>query len=458
MYRHEPLNFDIIDSSRHKHYDINWVDDFIAGIKDYICLREDEKILILVPNQVYQLNDTAVTILAHLLKGKTIASLIASMPHHPEKVRDIEAFMCDLRALMKGCLRDGEHRKAIEYIPYQRSFHRYPILSELALTYRCNAACLFCYVNCPHTKSQEITTEEAQFIIRIIKETAKVPSISFTGGEPTLRNDLFELIHYARQQQLRVNLITNGIIITKDYAMNLKKAGLNSAQVSLESSDESIHDALTSHPGSFQKTIKALQYFTESGIHTHTNSTINQRNKDSLPGLFQLAAKLHLKRLSMNLLMPCGAADSQLKLWISYSETGTILTHLKKAAQLHNIEFMWYSPTPYCLFNPVEHHLGNKTCAAAQGLLSIDPQGNVLPCSSLNKPIGNILKQNFDDIWFSDSASYYRNMLYAPNACKDCSILEICGAACPIYFDRIGTEEIEGKRRRTDRKTGGQDD
>ncbi|OGF64820.1 MAG: hypothetical protein A2Y62_19455 [Candidatus Fischerbacteria bacterium RBG_13_37_8] len=421
---------------------LKWIDAFIASIKEYVYLRKEEKLLILLPNQAYQLNDTAVELLSYLFQGNSIISLSESITLSEEKINDIYAFMCDLRAMVMGCFRESEQRKAVEYIPYKRYFYTYPILSELALTHACNASCTFCYVNCSMASSSEITTGEAKKLLHKIKYEAKVPSVSFTGGEPTLRNDLFELIRFARDTGLRVNLITNGLLIDEKYAFALKEAGLNSAQVSLESADEIIHESLTQRKGSFQKTVQALHALKNAGIHTHTNSTINQLNKQSLLQMIDLAAELQLKRLSMNLLMPCGSADERQELWLSYTEIGDIVLKLRNHAREKGVEFMWYSPTPYCVFNPLQYGLGNKSCAAAHGLLSIDPCGNIMPCSSLNNPIGNMLEKPFDEIWFSEKARYYRELQFAPKICQSCSMLEICGSACPIYFEKMGYSEL----------------
>lgn len=422
---------------------IIWVDSFIKSVKDYINVRKEEKLLILLPNQVFQLNETATELLSYLLEGNSVLTLFGFLDKN--KIGDVQNFMCDLRALMMGCVREDQDRKAIEYIPYHRYFYKYPILSEFAITYRCNAACLFCYANCPRKESEELSTKEAKIILKKIKEEAKVPSVSFTGGEPTIRADLLELITYAREIGLRVNLISNGLIIDEAYARELKRAGLNSAQISLESGIEEIHDYLTQVKGSFERTIRSIMFLKAERINVHTNSTINKVNRDSLENLIDLVSDFGLERISMNMIMPCGSVISSNidKLQIKYSEIGDIVLNLKKRADEKGIEFLWYSPTPYCIFNPIQYKLGNKSCSAAFGLLSIDSLGNVLPCSSLNIPLGNLLKNYFDDIWFSENSLYYRQLKFAPSHCHNCKLFEICGAACPIYFEKLKFDEFK---------------
>ena len=152
---------------------------------------------------------------------------------------------------------------------------KHPVLSEIALTYSCQNRCEFCYASSPYRgdRQNEMTTEQIKTIIKKIHEEAKVPTISFTGGEPTLRTDLPELVHYASKLGMRTNLITNGIRCgDSELVAELKKAGLNSSQVSLESHDREIHNRVTGNENAYDSVIQAIHNLKSAGIHTHTNS------------------------------------------------------------------------------------------------------------------------------------------------------------------------------------------
>jgi radical SAM protein with 4Fe4S-binding SPASM domain len=112
------------------------------------------------------------------------------------------------------------------------------------------------------------------------------------------------------------------------------------------------------------------------------------------------------------------------------------------AARAEGLVFYWYSPTPHCLYNPIARSLGNKSCAAMDGLISVSPTGDVLPCSSYPKPMGNLLRDGFRAIWFSEGARHFKQKEYAPAACAGCGSFRACQAACPLYWDRVGTAEI----------------
>jgi len=97
-------------------------------------------------------------------------------------------------------------------------------------------------------------------------------------------------------------------------------------------------------------------------------------------------------------------------------------------------------PTPMCLFNPLAHGLGNKSCAACDGLLSLSPTGGVLPCSSFDAEVGNLVSQGFAEVWGCEQARFYRDKRYAPEACRECPEFTAC--ACPLYWEAVGFEEL----------------
>jgi len=255
------------------------------------------------------------------------------------------------------------------------------------------------------------------------------------------RRDLPALIRYAKQLGLRVNLITNGTTATRRRVRAWVRAGLDSAQVSLEGSCPEVHDRLTQVPGSFARTLRGLDNLRAAGLQVHTNTTINRVNAGDLLRLVDLLATLGLSRFSMNLVIPTGAASDP-SLWVSYSEIGDLVQQVKREARERGLEFLWYSPTPYCLFNPLAHGLGNKGCAACDGLLSVAPNGDVLPCSSYPEPVGNLLRQPFPEVWHSSAACFHQSKQHAPPPCHGCEHFAFCQGACPLYWQARGWGEL----------------
>ena len=423
--------------------DIGWIDGFFSEVKGFLHVREEDELLILIPNQAYKLNRTALTILKRMLGGETAREILSSLGDDPDKQRDLHYFFCDLRAVISGCLHDHEQRKAIDYYEFTGEFNKYPVLSEIAVTYRCNLHCDFCYVG--DRSCEELNANDLKRILLKVYREASIPSVSFTGGEPLLRKDIVSLISYASGIGLWTNLITNGTLLDGHLARTLKNAGLSSAQVSIEGACPDLHDAITGEKGAFDLTIKGIRALRDAGIPVHTNTTVSRHNISSVHNIIVLARELGLSRLSMNLLIPCGAALSNKDIWVSYTEIGDKIMEWKHRALDEGIKLLWYSPLPLCKFNPIAHGLGNKACAAITGLLSIDPAGNIIPCSSWRKPVGSLLKQDFRDIWGSDSLNVYKQAAYALPECRSCTQFAECKGACPLYWQACGREELDGR-------------
>ncbi|MBN1782157.1 radical SAM protein [bacterium] len=427
---------------------IGWVDEFASRIRPYVFVRETDHLLIKIPNEAYKLNEQGFRILSHVFGGQSIYTLIDRYLEQETAARDVHYFFTDLNLLLKGCYHERGAYRGIERIPFEIGFNRWPVLSEIALTYRCNLACRFCYAGCGCRKSDsagEMDTEQAKTVLGIIRNEAQIPSVSFTGGEPMLRQDLPELIRHAKSLSMWTNLITNGTLIPASAAVSLREAGLDSAQISLEAGNAGLHDRIVQHSGAFERTINGLRQLMEAGIRVHTNTTISAMNRTHLKEILDLVQDLGLKKLSMNLLMPAGASLENLDdLLVSYTEIGPIVLDLKERAGALDIEFMWYSPTPVCIFNPIVHGLGNKGCSACDGLLSVAPNGDVLPCSSYPEPVGNLLNKNgsFGDLWESSGVRFFRDKQFVHEKCRDCEDLAVCNGGCPLYWRHVGYQEL----------------
>ncbi len=431
------------------HYHFSWIDEFIARVKPYIFVRLEDNLLIKRPNAAFKLNPMGAKILYALVQGQSIRHILKKVGQDPQKQRDILNFLCGVRQQLEGTLDEFSLNPAVAVSPFDMNFSRLPVLSEVAVTYRCNLSCRFCYAGCNCTKnpiqsSTEMTGKEIRAVLKKIFSQAKVPSVSFTGGEPCLRPDLAQLVDYAKNLGLRVNLITNGTTITRKMARTLAASGLDSAQVSLEGITAESHDAAVQHLGAFARTISAVRYLKDAGILTHTNTTICRQ---TLPELRKFPSfikeELGNDRFSMNLVIPSGSSSINHDILVRYSEIGPYLEELIQESERQGIEFMWYSPVPMCMFNSVALGLGNKGCAACDGLLSVAANGDVLPCSSFDDSLGNILREDFSDIWQSGKALDYRGKYLAHPLCQECEDFAICNGACPLYWHHFGFQELK---------------
>ena len=384
-------------------------------------MRLDDGVLIKMPMEVFQLSRSGLELLDQVLRGRKIVDVATDLgaAGSPERIYQVHTFFCDVRDLLGQRLGDGRGRPTTRISPYTGSFTRYPVLSEIAVTYRCNLACSFCYAGCGTADAspgnarrerhrhdwkfwrtwpwwpgragsrdplrQEMTAAEVLQVIDQLALAGKVPSVSFTGGECTLRPELPQFVAHARKRKMRVNIITNGLVCrSRTYVDTLVAAGLTSAQVSLAGPTCQIHDALAQKRGAFEKTLQGIRNLRDAGLHVHTNTTICEENAEHLCQIIDLAHALGLPHVSMNQIIPTGTPNlpRHERLKVSYTRIGTLVLQAHQHAQRVGIGFHWYSPTPFCIFNPIAHGLGNKGCAACDGLVHVSPAGDVLPCSS----------------------------------------------------------------------------
>ncbi len=433
----------------YKFEDLQWVPAFMEEVKDFFFARTEDNLLIMRPQKVMHLNETGLMMLKLLREGSTPENIVDHFvsEHGAEKqvvLNDLANFVDDLRNMTMGNQNIYSYKTA-RIVPFGTGEIKFPVLGEIAITYRCNNKCRFCYAYSPYRESGEMTTEQIKRVIDIIVDDAHVPSLSFTGGEPTLREDLFELIAHGRERGLRVNLITNGRrCADKKFVQSLVDAGLNSSQVSIEGPDAETHDYIVGIPGAFDQTVQGIKNLKDTDIYTHCNTTICSPNVDRLEELVDFHAdELGMTYFSMNMVIYTGtAAKLRDELQITFSEIGDIVRRVKKRANKKGIQFVWYAPTPVCLFNPIAHGLGAKHCAACDGLISVDAEGGLLPCSSFSEPVGNLLEEGFEKVWYNRASKFWRAKDFAPEGCKSCEHYKYCYGACPLYFDVMGFEEI----------------
>jgi len=428
---------------------------FVESTRDYVFVRPEDHLIILRPNRVQYLNETATEMLDALYNRQTVdvATVVAETATRygvpqAQVIEDLDRLLRSLSLILANRVECAPAVRGTRFNSHRRL---YPVLSEIALTYRCQNRCFFCYASSPERGRdvREMTTDEVRMVIDKIVDQARVPTVSFTGGEPTLRPDLPDLIAYAASRGMRTNLITNGIRCAEwAFVARLAGAGLKSAQVSVEAGDAETHDAVVGNPGAFERTLQGVRNLKAAGIHTHTNTTINRRNVHALPALIDRLAEMGQEYLSMNMVIRTGGAVGVPD--ISYEEIGDIILALKERAEERGMRFVWYSPVPHCLFNPVAHGLGSQSCSTIEGLLSVAPDGQVLPCSSFETGVGDLLHEDFATIWDRRSARYWRNKEFVPPGCRGCEMAEMCCGACPLYWDEQGTfAEIAPYQRET---------
>ncbi len=188
-------------------------------------------------------------------------------------------------------------------------FNKNPFIVIWEVTRACNLACKHCRAEAqPEPDPRQLTPEEGKGLIdQIASFGDPLPNLVFTGGDPLMRPDLFELISYGISKGLRVSMTPSATpLVTKDNMRKAKEAGLSRWAFSIDGSNAEIHDAFRQVNGSFDLTIRAIEYLHELGLPIQINSTVSRYNRDDLDNLAQLVEKLGAVLWSVFFLVPTG--------------------------------------------------------------------------------------------------------------------------------------------------------
>jgi organic radical activating enzyme len=191
------------------------------------------------------------------------------------------------------------------------------------LGYQCNSDCLFCYFGRRKRRLQNPTTAEAKKALALVRGLGK-SAVDMTGGEPTLRGDILELITYAKKELgfRNITIITNGSrFCDRDFAAEAIGRGVDDVLVSLHGHDAGLHDRLTGRGGSFDEAVRTIRNVAALGAECRTNTVINGLNFARAPEIAEAAHESGARKANFLLFCPlddASAADAGV--WARYSQ------------------------------------------------------------------------------------------------------------------------------------------
>jgi radical SAM protein with 4Fe4S-binding SPASM domain len=301
---------------------------------------------------------------------------------------------------------------------------------DLALTYRCNNNCAHCY-NARPRQSPEMSTGQWKQVLDKLWDL-RIPHIVFTGGEPTLRDDLPELIAYAENNGQITGLNTNGRRLSDPaFLSKLVDAGLDHVQVTLESHDPSIHDLMVRAHGAWPQTVAGIRNALATRLFVMTNTTLLTHNSPFLSATLDFLAELGVPTVGLNALIYSGRGLTA-GTGLPEKQLPPLLDLARDRIAQYGQKLIWYTPTEYCHFDPVQLDLGVKGCTAALYNMCVEPDGSVIPCQSYYHSLGNLLNDPWESIWGHDLSVKLRERTDLPGKCVSCSLLAECGGGCPL--------------------------
>lgn len=289
-----------------------------------------------------------------------------------------------------------------DYAKYMKAPHRMDLMisaMEKEGRWHCNQKCLHCYAaNEKMGKTTEISTKNWKSIIDTCQK-AGIPSLTFTGGEPTLRDDLVELVGYASWFVTRLN--TNGILLTRSLCDALYEASLDSVQITLYSDSPDIHNKLVGG-NHFEHTIAGIQNALAAGLDVSINTPLCSLNQDYEKTL-AFAKQLGIRYVSCSGLIPSGYAmqsHGNIRA-LSKEEITNCIRKAWQYASQNDMEIAFTSPgwiDPEVL---TKMKMVVPSCGACLSNMAIAPDGTVIPCQSwlFEEGLGNLLTTSWSSIW-----------------------------------------------------------
>jgi radical SAM protein with 4Fe4S-binding SPASM domain len=382
-----------------------------------------------------------------------------------EKFKDVY-WRRGLVNVLKGIAWFGVRRPYVPGAPFQVVWN---------ITHACNLKCVHCYESAGAKSKSELSTEEVMRGIDILAD-AGVLILAFSGGEPTLRPDIVQLINYASKRGLFAALATNAVLLSRQKVRELKKAGLGFAQISLDGLNPRTHDQFRGVSGCFEKTVQGIRNCVSEGLFVEIAATGTLYNYKEIPSMIDFAKELGANWFMLYNFVPTGRGvdliDSDLSpdmredilklCWNRMKETGAnvlstapqfarvaqqIEAHLiseKKAEhEAHIIPTHFYNPKLPDQLRNLADFIGG--CGAGRFYVSLEPNGDIFPCvffpHSDNMKAGNLYQDNFEDIWRHSKLFWQiRDKDKLKENCGSCPYRYTCGgcrARAYNYFKDI---------------------
>lgn len=327
---------------------------------------------------------------------------------------DLHLMLTSLVAIAQG--REPEAEVGLlslsDYAPEMTAPHRMDLMvsaMEQNGAWHCNQKCLHCYAaGQPMGETPELSTEQWKTALALLRK-ANIPQVTFTGGEPTLRSDLVELVQAAAWFVTRLN--TNGRLLTPELCAGLYEASLDSVQVTLYSAEGNIHNQLVGTNG-FNDTVQGIRHAVEAGLIVSVNTPLCSLNTHYAETL-RFVHSLGVRYATCSGLIPSGSACGQESraTALTPEQLTDILRQAVDTAEELGMELDFTSPG--WLEEETLRSLGLNlipSCGACLSNMAVTPDGKVVPCQSWlsDEPLGDLLHDDWADIWNSPRCAAIR--------------------------------------------------
>jgi radical SAM protein with 4Fe4S-binding SPASM domain len=292
-----------------------------------------------------------------------------------------------------------------------------PLKVQWDILYRCNSRCITCDRWEALEGSDNMSLEREKELLNELSDLGTF-SIAFSGGEPFLRKDIFDLFHHARQAGMTTSVNSNGLLINETIARKIVESGLDMLYLSLDGGRAETNDHIRGVKGSFEKTFQAVRHLQAARKTTpkiFINCTVNNRNVDELSDLTRLASAAGVDGITIQPAHNCEGMDFALPEDLKLSASS--IPRFREQLAIIKREYPEMIPMMDEYFSHFETFINSPEllyryrCVAAYTSVQIHPNGNVYSCPVAFEKIGNLNESKFRDIWFSQQADDLRRKI-----------------------------------------------
>jgi heme b synthase len=317
-----------------------------------------------------------------------------------------------------------------------------------------------CNLNCIHCRAAaergpypgELSTEESLRLIDGIASFSK-PVVILTGGEPLLREDIYDIARYGTGRGLRMVIAPNGTLVDEEKARRLKACGIQRASISLDGAERESHDRFRRVEGAFEGALRGIESFKQVGLEFQVNTTVTQRNYSELPAILGLAVRLGAVAHHIFLLVPTGrgkelgaeaipAEEYEKILHWFYDQRERVPLQLKATCAPHYYRILRQrAQQEGKKVTPQSHGLNAMTrgCLGGIGFCFISYRGDVQPCGYLEVFSGSVKEQSLQEIWETSAVfERLRNFSSYKGRCGRCEYVRVCGGCRARAFEANG--------------------
>ena len=311
-----------------------------------------------------------------------------------------------------------------------------PIIAHLSITSLCNMNCKYCSVRNIHYKKLEPTIEQCKLMIDKLANWG-VFQIGLTGGEPTVRKDIVEIVRYTCEKNIACNLTTNGWNITNKLVDDLVEAGLTQVQLSLDSHIKEEHERYR-NKGSYDRVLNAADMFKKRGLIVGFDTVVTNDNLNKIEEMINFLEEKKYDGLTLLKLKQGDLdIDSYKKMIPDYYDYGKLIDKICKYKGNLDVTLDCGSVSNLCmaLTNSEAKTLHSAGCPAGHSLVHVDCNGDMYPCAGLSRSefkFGNILDEDPKEVWtnsklLKDMRNIKKNLT---GKCSLCPKLDNCRGGC----------------------------